>query len=81
MAEIYDLCSELLPRFGTNQVITYIANIYEWSGYSGFGWTSFSQGKNKVPFLQKASGIVIFRLDRLITSVIAQLIERGHQEL
>ena len=25
------------------------------SGCSGFGWTSFSQGKNKVPFLQKAS--------------------------
>ena len=25
------------------------------SGCSGFGWSSFSQGKSKIPFLQKAS--------------------------
>ena len=25
------------------------------SGCSGLGWTSFSQGKSKIPFLQKAS--------------------------
>ena len=27
----------------------------KWSGGSSFGQTSFSQGKNKIPFLQKAS--------------------------
>ena len=25
------------------------------SGCSGFGWTSFSQGKNEIQFLEKAS--------------------------
>ena len=25
------------------------------SGWSGFGWTTFIQGKNKISFLQKAS--------------------------
>ena len=27
----------------------------KWFGCSSFGWTNFSQDKNKIPFLQKAS--------------------------
>ena len=42
----------------------------KWSGCSGFGRTSFSQGKSKIPFLQKASNkqsaSVILGLIRLI---------------
>ena len=41
------------------------------SSCSGFGWTSFCQGKNKSPFLLKASiktsAMVIFDLVRLIS--------------
>ena len=50
------------------------------SGYSGFGQTSFSQGKNKSPFLQKASNkesaSVIFGLVRLIILNLKMHIKR-----
>ena len=39
----------------------------KWSGWSGFGWTTISQGKNKIPFYKKQ---VINKSTRVIFGLV-----------
>ena len=56
-----------------------------WSGWSGFRWTTISQGKNKIPFYRKQvtnkCTRVIFGLVAIACYIMIQQIEIGYDEV